>query len=329
MITKVHIRGFRCFKELVFDPDEMMNIIVGGNEAGKSTILEAISMALTGRVNGGRWAGDLLNPYWFNKDLVAAFFDDLEAGKKPKPPEFRIDVYLDVERGDTEKMRGVHNMLKHDSVGITLHARPDAEYAQEFEEYLAADECPRVLPVEYYQLEWHDFALTPLHRKPKDLNIAVIDSQTIRSERALDYYTKQLLEERLDERARGSMHGATLSNLTRENFARAVIEATVAGQIGAVDQLRKCGVEPRRLMVIGGAGKSRAVQLITSEIAGMPVVVPAPDEYVARGAALQAAWALTSEVPEWQVTVSQVPATKDQPQILEQRQEAMRALGYS
>ena len=71
MITKVHIRGFRCFKELVFEPDEKMNIIVGGNEAGKSTLLEAISMALTGRVNGGRWAGDLLNPYWFNKDLVA------------------------------------------------------------------------------------------------------------------------------------------------------------------------------------------------------------------------------------------------------------------
>ena len=139
MITKVHIRGFRCFKELVFEPDENMNIIVGGNEAGKSTILEAISMALTGRVNGGRWARDLLNPYWFNKDLVAAFFDDLEAGKRPKPPEFRIDVYLDVERGDAEKMRGIHNMLKHDSVGISLHARPDAEYAQEFEEYLAAD----------------------------------------------------------------------------------------------------------------------------------------------------------------------------------------------
>lgn len=202
MITKVHIRGFRCFKELVFEPDEKMNIIVGGNEAGKSTILEAISMTLTGRVNGGRWAGDLLNPYWFNKDVVAAFFDDIEEGKKPKPPEFRIDVYLDVERGDAEKMRGIHNMAKQDSVGVTLHACPDTEYAQEFEAYLAAEECPRVLPVEYYRLEWHDFAHTPLHRKPKDLNIAVIDSQTIRSERALDYYTKQLLEERLDERAR-------------------------------------------------------------------------------------------------------------------------------
>lgn len=57
MITKIHIRGFRCFKELVFKPAEKMNIIVGGNEAGKSTILEAISMALTGRVNGGRCVG--------------------------------------------------------------------------------------------------------------------------------------------------------------------------------------------------------------------------------------------------------------------------------
>ena len=202
MITKVHIRGFRCFKELVFEPDEKINVIVGGNEAGKSTILEAISMALTGRVNGGRWAGDLLNPYWFNKDIVADFFDALEAGEKPTPPEFRIDIYLSVAPGDIEKMRGIHNMDRQDSVGMTLHAHPDEAYAQEFAAYLAAENCPRVLPVEYYRLDWHDFALTPLHRKPKDLNIAVIDSQTIRSERTLDYYTKQLLEQRLDERER-------------------------------------------------------------------------------------------------------------------------------
>lgn len=179
-----------------------MNIIVGGNEAGKSTILEAISMGLTGRVNGGRRVGDMLDPYWFNNDLVSVFFDDLEAGKKPKPPEFRIDVYLDVERGDAEKMRGIHNMQKQDSVGVTLHARPDEDYAQEFETYLASKGCPRVLPVEYYELEWHDFALNPLGRKPKDVNIAVIDSHTIRSERELDYYTKQLLEDRLDDRTR-------------------------------------------------------------------------------------------------------------------------------
>ena len=205
MITKVQIRGFRCFKELVFEPEKKMNIIVGGNEAGKSTILEAISMALTGRLNGGRWAGDLLNPYWFNKDLVAAFFDELEAGKNPMPPEFRIDVYLDVERGDAEKMRGIHNMAKEDSVGITMHAHPDEDYSQELESYLKQPDCPRILPVEYYRLDWHDFHSTPLYRKPKDINIAVIDSQTIRSERALDYYTKQLLEERLDERARAGL----------------------------------------------------------------------------------------------------------------------------
>jgi predicted ATPase len=202
MITKVHIRGFRCFKEFVFEPDAKMNVIVGGNEAGKSTILEAISMALTGRVNGGRWVGDLLNPYWFNKGIVDDFFSALEAGAKPIPPEFRIDIYLRVERGDVEKMRGIHNMDKQDSVGITLHALPDEDYAQEFKAYLAAENCPRVLPIEYYRIDWHDFALTPLHRKPKDLNIAVIDSQTIRSERALDYYTKQLLEQRIDERTR-------------------------------------------------------------------------------------------------------------------------------
>ena len=51
-----------------------MNIIVGNNDAGKSTLLEAISLVLNGRLNG-RWIGDELNPYWFNTEVVRDFFD--------------------------------------------------------------------------------------------------------------------------------------------------------------------------------------------------------------------------------------------------------------
>lgn len=204
MITKIHIRGYRCFEELIYEPNATMNIIAGGNEAGKSTLLEAISAALTGRI-GGRWVGEELSPYWFNKSMVAQFFDDLAAGANPKPPEFQIDLHLDVERGDLEKMRGINNMAKEHSVGLSLHAYPDEDYTQELHDYLQAEDCPRVMPVEYYRLDWRDFQSSTIRRKPKDLNVAAIDSKTIRSERAMDYYTKQLLEERLDKRTRTSL----------------------------------------------------------------------------------------------------------------------------
>ena len=136
MITKVHIRGYRKFKELVLKPNHKMNIIVGANEAGKSTLLEAITMALTGKFEGVT-ASEALNPYWFNMELVDVFFNALSSTKADEPlpaiPEFRIDIHLKVSDGESQKMRGIHNMLKEDSVGLSVHAYPDPDYSEEIE----------------------------------------------------------------------------------------------------------------------------------------------------------------------------------------------------
>jgi len=52
MIERIVVRGYRLFQNFELEPDKGLNIIVGGNEAGKSTLLEAISIGLTGRANG-------------------------------------------------------------------------------------------------------------------------------------------------------------------------------------------------------------------------------------------------------------------------------------
>jgi xylulokinase len=56
-----------------------------------------------------------------------------------------------------------------------------------------------------------------------------------------------------------------------------------------------------RIIMVGGAARSRAVREIASAVLGLPVTVPQPGEYVARGAARQAAWVLSggAEPPEW------------------------------
>ncbi|MCT7780923.1 MAG: AAA family ATPase, partial [Lactobacillus iners] len=69
MIKKVIIKGYRKFKDFKFEPEGGMNIVVGDNESGKSTLFEAIIMALTGRIDGVR-ASEAINPYMFNKDNV-------------------------------------------------------------------------------------------------------------------------------------------------------------------------------------------------------------------------------------------------------------------
>jgi xylulokinase len=89
--------------------------------------------------------------------------------------------------------------------------------------------------------------------------------------------------------ATASLLGMTLASTTRENLARAAVEGMLRGLGAGLDALRERGVPLERALLIGGAAQSEAVRRIAPEVFGMPVEVPPPGEYVARGAARQAA----------------------------------------
>jgi len=89
--------------------------------------------------------------------------------------------------------------------------------------------------------------------------------------------------------ATASLTGMTLASTTRENLARAAVEGMLSGLAAGLDALRVLGVEPQRALLIGGGARSEAVREIAPLVFGMPVEAPAPGEYVALGAARQAA----------------------------------------
>ena len=101
--------------------------------------------------------------------------------------------------------------------------------------------------------------------------------------------------------ANGVLRGLTSANTTQENLARAAVEAVLCSLADAIDNLADCGITAQRVILIGGAARSEAVRRIAPEIFGVPVTVPSAAEYVALGAARQAAWALSgaSEPPTW------------------------------
>lgn len=96
--------------------------------------------------------------------------------------------------------------------------------------------------------------------------------------------------------ATATLSGMTLASTTRENLARAAVEGMLAGLAAGLDALRAHGVPLERALLIGGGARSEAVRAIASVSLGLPVEVPEPAEYVALGAALQAA-RLTSPPP--------------------------------
>ncbi|MDO9590253.1 MAG: FGGY family carbohydrate kinase [Microcella sp.] len=109
--------------------------------------------------------------------------------------------------------------------------------------------------------------------------------------------------------ATATLSGMTLASTTRENLARAVIEGMLCGLADGLDAITSLGVVAERGVLIGGAARNPAVSAIAAQVLGLPVVVPEPAEYVARGAAVQAAWALTGERPHWATPMhAEVPA---------------------
>jgi len=126
--------------------------------------------------------------------------------------------------------------------------------------------------------------------------------------------------------AAGVLRGLTTRNATRENLARAGVEAVIASLASVGNLLTRHGVHRRRVLLIGGAARSEAIRKLAPGILGSPVLVPAPGEYVALGAARQAAWALagTSVPPRWPAPPAFEYEGAPQPEIVE-RHEALRA----
>lgn len=125
--------------------------------------------------------------------------------------------------------------------------------------------------------------------------------------------------------AKASFHGLSIASSTRSNIARAAIEGMLCGLSGGLDALRAEGGPARRLLLIGGAVQNPAVQAIAAQVFELPVVIPSPGEYVARGAAVQAAWARSGQRPAWPVAVDAAPAPDFRPVI---RENYMRASGH-
>ncbi|KID32142.1 xylulokinase [Prauserella rugosa] len=110
--------------------------------------------------------------------------------------------------------------------------------------------------------------------------------------------------------AAGTITGLRITNMTQANLARAAVEGMLCGLADGLDRLREHGVTINRVLLTGGAARSSAVQHAAPALFDADVEVPVSDEYVAIGAARQAAWTLsgTQEPPPWEVDRTRLPA---------------------
>lgn len=196
-IKKIHIKNFKCFKGSFFlELNEGINIIVGNNEAGKSTILEAVHLALSGLLNG-RYIKNELSQYLFNKDVENEYIASVKAGKPIEPPEILIEVFFDGDK--LPALEGDHNTLRQKHCGFSYRIEFDADYKNDYAAFVATQSIT-TLPIEYYKISVTSFAREGLATRSIPIKSALIDSASTRYQHGSDVYISRIIKDDLSEK---------------------------------------------------------------------------------------------------------------------------------
>jgi energy-coupling factor transporter ATP-binding protein EcfA2 len=215
VLRKVLIKNYRIFKDFQLELSSGVNIIVGDNDAGKSTLLEAINLVLTARLHGFPVVSEM-SPYLFNQETTQQYVQDLRSGGKPLPPEIVIEVYLEGV-DENEVLRGANNLSNEDCQGLRLKIVFDDAFGEEYKSYIADPAKVKLVPTEYYKVEWLGFSGNPVRNARNIPDASLIDASAIRLQNGADYYLQQIIGSHLDPSERVELSRSYRS--LREAFA--------------------------------------------------------------------------------------------------------------
>lgn len=196
MIRKVVIRNYRKFRSLTVDLTLGTNILVGGNDSGKSILIEAIHLALTGRVNSRAFAQEL-SPYYVNHAATTEYIGELKANRTAVPPEILIELYLE-DGENANLLQGTNNTLNEDSCGVRIWARIDAaRFEKEYKAFVAQPNDVTLVPTEYYKVEWLGFSGGGVTARSIPATASMVDPSSLRLQAGVDYHLQQIIQTHL------------------------------------------------------------------------------------------------------------------------------------
>lgn len=196
-IKEIIIKNFKCFQgEFKLSLNKDMNILVGDNESGKSTILQAIHLALTGYYCGSS-IYRILTPYLFNQKVVEDYLNSIQNGKDNYaiPPEIVIQVTFDSQYPEFEGKNNLYS--SNGESGIILKISFDSQYEKEYEQLI--QEKIYSLPIEYYSVSWMSFAGNKITTLSIPIKSSFIDSSTYHYQNGSDVYVSRLIRNCLDD----------------------------------------------------------------------------------------------------------------------------------
>ncbi len=202
-IRHLYIDGFKRLIKFNLTLNKKLNVIIGDNETGKTSILEAITLVLTRRYDGHA-IDYTIDPYLFNAAMVSNYFEKLRGGENATPPQIMIEAYLNDDGGDPAlaRLKGRNNTKNEDCPGLKLSIEVDGDHVDSLKEYAQDDSNPALLPVEFYRCHWRSFDDNGVTSRKLPFKTKTIDTSLPRTNRGPNRYVAQLVDDALTEHQR-------------------------------------------------------------------------------------------------------------------------------
>ena len=192
--------GFRCFKDFEIKFNEHQNILVGNNSVGKSTILDAINLCVSG-MHRGQPIRNSLSSYLFNQDYVTEYLKSCEEGNiQIGLPKISIEVFFedkDDEVGILSEFEGDFSSVQSGQ-GVRIDIEFDEEYKEEYEELCKNPTQIKSLPIEYYKCTRQTFARNKVTNRIMPMHSLLVDTSSVANNRGIvDSYLNRMISDLL------------------------------------------------------------------------------------------------------------------------------------
>lgn len=234
-IKSLHIEGFRKFAALDVKFNEHMNILVGENEAGKSTILDALKTVMNQQY---RNADKSVLRDLFNTKMVATFKENPSIKTLPRI-YIEVELALDPHQKNASYFYGeVYGQRKQqvEKYGIRFECQYDEELGAGMEQSILEGK----IPYEYYALTWTTFANRPYQMIKRPLNFLSIDTTNSATAPSFNYYNRTLFTSRYDEATRAK---------AKNEFRAKLEDALEATELPPISENRKFGVDSKKVVL--------------------------------------------------------------------------------
>ena len=233
-LKKVIIENFKCFSgKFILELNEGLNILVGDNESGKSTVLEAVHLALSGWFHG-RYIRTELSEALFNNTVIEEYISGINQNESTGPPRIRIELIFEIYDDATRALfEGDNNFTRERACGIRFEILFQERYQSEYNALLNNGDL-KSLPIEYYDCEWESFAREILTPRSIPFKSSFIDSVSGRYQNGSDAYISRIIRDLLedDEKVKISQaHRGLKDSFDEEAIVKTINEKLSQGDI--------------------------------------------------------------------------------------------------